>query len=92
MVNVMVEGGDRGWAELTIDPVNGAPQQWSPDAQADDSDIDPNTDADGWGSFDPVANPDDTMAIGFAAWERSFADQAGNYGRAIEHSTISSRR
>ena len=44
---------------------------------------------DGWGYF--VDSFTDTVAVvGFAAWERSFADQAGNYGRAIEHSTISS--
>ena len=45
----------------------------------------------GYGYF--VDYGTDTVAVvGFAAWERSFADQAGNYGRAIEHSTISSAR
>lgn len=93
MVNVQVEGADRGWAELTIDPVNGAPEIWfAANPGADDDDIDPNVDegaANAWGNFRPVAT-DHTAVIGFAAWERSFADQAGNYGRAIEHSTISS--
>jgi hypothetical protein len=46
---------------------------------------------DGWGELTRgVAVPWHTAVVAFAAWERSFADQAGNYGRAVEHSTISS--
>jgi len=49
------------------------------------------TDKDNWGYFEDVREAGKTMAIGFAAWERSFADQAGNYGRAIEHTTVGAR-
>ena len=28
--------------------------------------------------------------VGFAVWQRSFAEQAGNYGRMVEHSTVAS--
>jgi hypothetical protein len=94
MVNVTVEGADRGWAELTIDSTNPSPEIWfAANPGADDDDIDPNVDegdANSWGNFRPVDDDRFTAVIGFAAWERSFADQAGNYGRAIEHSTISS--
>jgi hypothetical protein len=85
---------NRGWGELVIEEVADE-MIWFPEDQATGSDIDPNDDTDadkdGWGGF--VDSGVDTVAVvGFAAWERSFADQAGNYGRAIEHSTISSAR
>ena len=32
----------------------------------------------------------DVGVVGFAIWQRSFAEQAGNYGRMVEHSTIAS--
>ena len=91
---VTVDGADRGWAELVIEEVADE-MIWFPEDQATGSNIDPNDDTDadkdGWGGF--VDSTADTVAVvGFAAWERSFADQAGNYGRAIEHSTISSAR
>ena len=91
---VTVDGADRGWAELVIEEVADE-MLWFPEDQATGTNIDPNDDTDadkdGWGGF--VDSGADTVAVvGFAAWERSFADQAGNYGRAIEHSTISSAR
>ena len=91
MVVATPEGGDRGWAELTIDPKNAAPGLWSVgvDAPDDDEDVDPNA-TNGFGEITDLAVADNTMAIGFAVWERSFADQAGNYSRMVEHSTISS--
>ena len=99
-LRVVVSGMDatKGWGALEIqsDPLNGAPDRWTPDLEDDDAPIGVNTDeasdGDNWGGFTPVEDAEATMAVGFAAWERSFADQAGNYGRAIEHSTVSSRR
>lgn len=94
VVNVSDEGNpsNRGWSALVIEEVANE-QLWVPEVLAFGDDIDPNddedSDKDGWGYF--VDSFTDTVAVvGFAAWERSFADQAGNYGRAIEHSTISS--
>jgi hypothetical protein len=92
---VEVPDAEKGWAAMEIQPSNATPQRWVPTTQDDDSAINPNTaasDVDNWGSFTPVQDTSATMAIGFAAWERSFADQAGNYGRAIEHTTVSSFR
>ena len=94
VVNVSGEGNpsDRGWSALVIEEVADE-MIWTPEDLAFGTDIDPNddfdADKDGWGYF--VDSSRNTVAVvGFAAWERSFADQAGNYGRAIEHSTISS--
>ena len=42
------------------------------------------------GTFTDMADAGDTAVVGFAVWQRTFADQAGNYGRMIEHSTITS--
>ena len=91
MVVASPAGGDRGWAQLTIDPKNTAPGLWSvgADAPGDDENVDPNA-TNGFGEITDLAVADNTMAIGFAVWERSFADQAGNYSRMVEHSTISS--
>ena len=94
VVNVSDEGNppNRGWSALIIEEVADE-MIWHPEDLDHGDDIDPNDngdgDEDGWGYFEPSFT--DTVAVvGFAAWERSFADQAGNYGRAIEHSTISS--
>jgi len=87
------ETSDRGWGRLDIQPKNTSPMIWNIDA------TDTDTSADGGnvggagpdvGSF--VANGDatDVGVVGFAVWQRSFAAQAGNYGRMIEHSTITS--
>jgi hypothetical protein len=88
-VNVQVPDADRGWAELAIVPATPADSTIDfGGLVADDADLTP-----ALGSAageNAVANPDFTAAIGIAVWERSFADQAGNYGRAVEHSTISS--
>jgi hypothetical protein len=94
VVNVSDEGSppNRGWSALVIEEVADE-MIWSPEDLAFGTDIDPNDDGDGdrdgWGYFeDSFTNT--VAVVGFAAWERSFADQAGNYGRAIEHSTVSS--
>ena len=92
---VEVPDAEKGWAAMEIQKSNATPQRWVPTTQDDDSAINPNTlgsDPDNWGSFTAVQDASATMAIGFAAWERSFADQAGNYGRAVEHTTVSSLR
>jgi len=94
VVNVSGEGNpsDRGWSALVIEEVADE-MIWSPEDLEFGTDIDPNEnddgDADGWGYFED-SSTDTVAVVGFAAWERSFADQAGNYGRAIEHSTVSS--
>ena len=41
-------------------------------------------------AFTAVDDATDVAVVGFAVWQRSFAAQAGNYGRMIEHSTITS--
>ena len=88
---------DKGWGRLQIVPVNTAPSLWFPDntALADDGNVPVRTAGDTgvWGGFVDMlgGSKDRTIAIGFAAWERSFADQAGNYGRAIEHTTQGAR-
>jgi hypothetical protein len=83
------EGSDRGWARLDITP-NPAqdPMIWGPAATADDADITPAAGA--WGTWTAVDDADDVAVVGFAVWQRSFAAQAGNYGRMVEHSTITS--
>ena len=92
-VAVTVEGGDRGWAKLDIVPTAGAAifrlGSTVTTALVDGDDVVP---ADRAVDFDPVAQPTHNAVIGMAVWERSFAGQAGNYGRAIEHTTVSSDR
>jgi len=94
--DVTVPDADRGWADLAIE-IDQAGMRWDVACEmTDDGDvIDPNSvmcgTADGYGTFVAVDDPDNTAVIGFAAWERNFADQAGNYGRMVEHSTQSSR-
>jgi hypothetical protein len=100
-ITVTVPGtADRGWGMLNINTSGNYYQGykhliWSPGQPATGNIIQPNDASegivDGWGALlEPVENYDHTAVVGFAAWERSFADQAGNYGRAVEHSTISS--
>jgi len=79
---------DRGWARLDIESTNAAPAVWNIGAVADGADVLTVNGANG--GFTPVADATDTAVVGFAVWQRSFADQAGNYGRMIEHSTITS--
>lgn len=81
---------DRGWGRLDIESSNAAPELWRLSGGVDDGDV-PSTagvvqDAADWGATDPT----DVAVVGFAVWQRSFAAQAGNYGRMIEHSTITS--
>jgi hypothetical protein len=96
------DDADRGWAELTIAPATAAGGTWSPNCEGlmDGGDAvampgvcagEPATDV-VQGSNTAVANDWQTAVVGFAVWERNFADQAGNYGRIVEHSTISSAR
>jgi hypothetical protein len=90
-VNVDVPDADRGWAELTIVPQTAAGGTWSLTG-VDDGNVLPATADVPAGGFTPVATPWHTSAVGFAIWERQFEGQAGNYGRMVEHSTISSAR
>ena len=81
---------DRGWGRLDIQSSNDAPEIWSLSG-TDDGNVD--AVADGLplaGAFSAVADPTDVAVVGFAIWQRSFAAQAGNYGRMIEHSTVAS--
>lgn len=91
-VNVTVpDGADRGWGRLTIDPVTAAVGTVDfGGLVADDANLTPAVGV--TAATNPVANADHTAVVAVAIWERSFADQAGNYGRAVEHSTISSAR
>ena len=89
-VNVEVPNADRGWGQLAIVPATAAVATIDFGGLVnDDADL---TSAIGSAAGEnAVADPDHTAAIGIAVWERNFADQAGgNYGRAVEHSTISS--
>jgi len=88
-VNVDVPDADRGWGQLDIVPQTAAGGTWSLTG-TDDADVMPATGDVPAGSFEPVANPAATAAVGFAIWERQFEGQAGNYGRMVEHSTIAS--
>ena len=78
---------DRGWGRLDVQSSNAAPELWNVTGTDDDNiepgaTLDPGT----WTATDPT----DVGVVGFAVWQRSFAAQAGNYGRMIEHSTITS--
>jgi hypothetical protein len=90
-LTVTPSGADRGWGRLDIEtnPNNANPQIWGPAALNDGDDVIP-TDGGVGGVWTPVASADDVAVVGFAAWQRSFAAQAGNYGRLVEHSTITS--
>ena len=84
------DGYDRGWGRLDIESSNAAPARWNVTG-TDDTDLTPSTgtgdlNVGSWSNTDP----DSVGVVGFALWQRSFAAQAGNYGRMIEHSTITS--
>jgi hypothetical protein len=87
------DAADRGWGRLDIQSnVAAAKQQrWGVavgDAvgDADDGDLVPNLGGDvGTWTANTASN---IGVVGFAVWQRSFAEQAGNYGRMVEHSTI----
>jgi hypothetical protein len=85
---------DRGWGRLDIKSSEDAPEIWFLNGVNDDKAVEAGAGYDDT-AFTPVAdlaNGDttDTAVVGFAIWQRSFAAQAGNYGRMIEHSTITS--
>ncbi len=85
------ETSDRGWGRLDIQSSNPAPQLWTLTG-TDGEDVNYFTkglEAAGSG-FSAVDDATDVAVVGFAIWQRSFAAQAGNYGRMIEHSTITS--
>jgi len=86
-LTVTPDGADRGWGRLDIVPSNQAPARWNLTG-TDDANVTVPADLDAgvWEDTDP----DDVAVVGFAVWQRSFAAQAGNYGRMIEHSTITS--
>jgi hypothetical protein len=93
-VTVTVEGADRGWAQLEIVPTAGAAVFNM--SGVDGADVKPNSATAGAaaaaalnGSYTAVA-ADRTAVVGMAVWERQFSGQAGNYGRAIEHTTLTS--
>ena len=81
------ETSDRGWGRLDIQSSNATPALWNVTG-TDDDNIEPGA------TLDPgtwtATEPTDVGVVGFAIWQRSFAAQAGNYGRMIEHSTITS--
>ena len=94
-VTVTVEGADRGWAELAIVPTAGASTFAM--TGTDGANVVPNAATSGAaaalalnGTYTAVTVPQETAVIGMAVWERQFSGQAGNYGRAIEHSTLTS--
>ena len=71
---------DRGWADLAVSPSSLKSQ-----AIWDYTIVDPNTSEITGGPVD-VTNVS-VPIIGFAVWERNFANNpAANYGRAIDHS------
>jgi hypothetical protein len=85
-------GYDRGWGRLDIEPDDGngaGIASWQLTGAADDGDITNDYGATGFANA-AALNDDDVAVVGFAVWQRSFAAQAGNYGRMVEHSTITS--
>jgi len=92
-VTVTVAGADRGWAQLEIAPTAGAAIFNM--SGTDGANVVPNAAKGGNaatlnGSYTPVVANKKTAVIGMAVWERQFSGQAGNYGRAIEHTTLTS--
>jgi hypothetical protein len=92
-VTVTVAGADRGWAQLEIAPTAGAAIFEM--EGTDGANVVPNAAKGGNaatlnGSYSSVAVGEKTAVIGMAVWERQFSGQAGNYGRAIEHTTLTS--
>ena len=87
-LTVTPDGADRGWGRLDIESSNSAPELWKLSGIEDDGNIQPAAGG-SVGSFSTDnADPTNIGVVGFAIWQRSFAEQAGNYGRMVEHSTI----
>ena len=78
---------DRGWGRLDIQSSNASPKIWNLSATDDGNVGGAGPDV---GTFTANADPSDVGVVGFALWQRTFAEQAGNYGRMVEHSTITS--
>jgi len=84
-MSITVGGADRGWAQLNIVSETATPRLFllqGTDGEGllpDDS---------GRSRFIDVAGQ--PAVVGMAVWERQFSGQAGNYGRAIEHSFVRS--
>ena len=74
---------DRGWGRLDIQSTNATPARWNLTGVDDDNVLA----SPGAGTF-TATDATDVGVVGFAVWQRTFAEQAGNYGRMIEHSTI----
>jgi len=86
-LTVTPDGADRGWGRLDIESSNSAPELWTLTG-TDDENIQPAAGG-AAGSFSTTnAVATNIGVVGFAVWQRSFAEQAGNYGRMVEHSTI----
>lgn len=87
-VAVSVPGdADRGWGQLTIDPATAAVGTVDFGGIVnDDADLTPALGS--TAATNPVARAPDTAVAAIAVWQRSFAEQAGNYGRIVEHSTV----
>ena len=78
--------GDRGWGRLDIQSTNATPARWNLTGTDDDNVGGTGPDVGTWTATDAT----DVGVVGFAVWQRTFAEQAGNYGRMVEHSTINS--
>ena len=82
---------DRGWGRLDIQSgATVAPQLWTITGTDDDNVSAGLGVSDAGFTGSAAVDTDDIAVVGFAIWQRSFAAQAGNYGRMIEHSTITS--
>jgi len=84
-MSITVEGGDRGWGQLDIQSTNPTPQLFLLQG-ADGEGLAP--DDSSRSRF--IAVEGQPAVVGMAVWERKFSGQAGNYGRAIEHSFVRS--
>ena len=78
--------GDRGWGRLDIESTNASPARWNLTGTDDGNVTTTGPIAGSWTATDAS----DVGVVGFAIWQRTFAEQAGNYGRMVEHSTIAS--
>ena len=86
-LTVTPDGADRGWGRLDIESTNSAPELWTLTG-TDDGNIQPAAGGAAGTFTTDKAVATNIGVIGFAVWQRSFAEQAGNYGRMVEHSTI----
>jgi len=88
-VTISPSNGDRGWGRLDIESAGAAsPELWALTG-TDDTSV-ALSEATNDGAFTAVAFAGDIPVVGFAVWQRSFAEQAGNYGRMVEHTTVAS--